>query len=109
MRALPPIHEMLRKLDLTWGPIGSVGFELASGFPAANSGSDLDLLIRTEDTVIPRAMAEDLVAFVEEVGVRVDVQLETMGGAIGLAEYARGVPDLLLRTLNGPRLIRLPG
>ena len=109
MRALSPIHEMLRKLGLAWGPIGSVGFELASGFPAANSGSDLDLLIRTEDTVIPRAMAEDLIAFMEGVGVRVDVQLETAAGGIALAEYACGVTDLLLRTLNGPRLIRLPG
>jgi phosphoribosyl-dephospho-CoA transferase len=109
MRALPPIHAMLRKLGLVWGPIGSVGFELASGFPAANSGSDLDLLIRVEDTVLPRAMAEDMVAFMEGVGVRVDVQLETTAGAIALAEYARGVPDLLLRTLNGPRLIQHPG
>jgi phosphoribosyl-dephospho-CoA transferase len=109
MRALPPIHATLRKLDLAWGPIGSVGFELASGFPAANFDSDLDLLIRVEDTVIPRPMAEDLVGFMEGVGVRVDVQLETTAGAIALAEYARSVPELLLRTLNGPRLIRHPG
>ncbi|MBV8418121.1 MAG: malonate decarboxylase holo-ACP synthase [Verrucomicrobia bacterium] len=108
MRALPPIHAMLRKLGLAWGPIGSVGFELASGLPAANSGSDLDLLIRVQDTVLPRTIAEDLVAFMEGVGVRVDVGLETTAGGIALAEYARGVPELLLRTLNGPRLIRHP-
>jgi hypothetical protein len=54
-------------------------------------------------------MAEDLVAFMEGVGVLVDVQPETAVGAIALAEYALGGPDRLLRTLNGSRLIQYPG
>lgn len=32
--------------DAAWGPIGGVGFELATGKPATHPGSDLDPLIR---------------------------------------------------------------
>jgi phosphoribosyl-dephospho-CoA transferase len=104
LRALPQIHAMLQSLGLSWGPVGSVGFELATGFPAANSSSDLDLIIRTNDVLVPR-VAEKLVALMEGAGARVDVLMETKAGAVALAEYARSGPNLLLRTVNGPRLI----
>lgn len=42
LRALPKIHLALQALGLSWGPVGSVGFELATAFPAANCSSDLD-------------------------------------------------------------------
>jgi phosphoribosyl-dephospho-CoA transferase len=104
LRALPTIHMALQTLDLSWGPVGSVGFELATGFPAANCSSDLDLIIRMNDVLVPR-VAEKLVALMEGAGARVDMLLETAAGAIALAEYARSGPNLLLRTVNGPRLI----
>jgi len=107
LRILPKIHVALQTLGLSWGPVGSVGFELATGFPAANCSSDLDLIIRMNDVLVPR-VAEKLVAVIEDAGTRVDVLVETAAGAIALAEYARSEPNLLLRTVNGPRLIERP-
>jgi phosphoribosyl-dephospho-CoA transferase len=95
----------LQALGLSWGPVGSVGFELATAFPAANCSSDLDLIIRLNDLLVPR-VAEELVAVIEDAGARVDVLLETKAGAIALAEYVRTGPNLVLRTVNGPRLAR---
>jgi phosphoribosyl-dephospho-CoA transferase len=105
LRALPKIQVALQGLGLGWGPVGSVGFELATAFPAANCSSDLDLIIRMNDLLVPR-VTEELVAVIEDVGVRVDVLLETKAGAIALAEYVGNGPNLLLRTVNGPRLAR---
>jgi phosphoribosyl-dephospho-CoA transferase len=104
LRALPKIHLALQALGLSWGPVGSVGFELATAFPAANCSSDLDLIIRLSDALVPR-LAEKVVEAIEDAGTRVDVLLETAAGAIALAEYVRSGPNLLLRTVNGPRLV----
>jgi len=104
LRALPKIHAALQGFGLSWGPVGSVGFELATAFPAANCSSDLDLIIRMNDLLVPR-VAEELIAVVEDAGARVDVLLETRAGAIALAEYVGSGPNLLLRTVNGPRLV----
>ena len=103
LHALPKIHLALQALGLSWGPVGSVGFELATAFPAANCSSDLDLIIRLSGALVPR-LAEKVVEAIEDAGTRVDVLLETAAGAIALAEYVRSGPNL--RTVNGPRLIR---
>jgi phosphoribosyl-dephospho-CoA transferase len=107
MRALPQMCVALEKLGLSWGPVGSVGFELATGFSALSFSSDLDLIIRRNDVPDPR-LVEKLVAVVEGAEGRVDVLIETAAGAIALAELARNGPSVLLRTLNGPRLIQHP-
>src|SRR5271165_1672388 len=52
---------------LSWGPVGSVGFELATAFPAANCSSDLDLIIRLSDVLVPR-IAEKVVEAIEDAG-----------------------------------------
>jgi hypothetical protein len=44
-----------------------------------------------------------LVAVIEDAGVRVDVLLETKAGAIALAEYVGSGPNVVLRTVNGPK------
>jgi phosphoribosyl-dephospho-CoA transferase len=50
-RSLPAIEalryaeERLRPLTLEWGPVGSVGYELATGLSVAKLESDLDLVI----------------------------------------------------------------
>jgi phosphoribosyl-dephospho-CoA transferase len=105
LRALPKIHLALQALGLSWGPVGSVGFELATAFAVATCSSDLDLIVRLND-LLDSGVAEDLVAVIEDAGVRVDILLETEAGAIALAEYVGGGPNLLLRTVNGPRLAR---
>lgn len=105
--ALDYIESTLVSSEYTWGPIGSVGFELASGAPAVGVSSDLDLLIRME-TLPDSKFARQLSLRLAEVPVRVDVQLETPSGAFALAEYARSEESLMLRTCDGPRLVSHP-
>jgi phosphoribosyl-dephospho-CoA transferase len=99
-----------------WGPGGSVGFELASGFVTATAASDLDLVIEIDrlESFAPgaRALAKALVQLAEALGelpVRVDALLETPDGAVVLSEYAHACGNggsFVLRTPEGPRLIR---
>jgi phosphoribosyl-dephospho-CoA transferase len=51
LKVLAGLEEELPDFPLTYGPIGSIGFELASGLPIATSTSDLDLLIRATERV----------------------------------------------------------
>jgi phosphoribosyl-dephospho-CoA transferase len=111
MRALLRVDAIFQGSDLHWGPSGSVGFELASGVPVALQTSDLDLIVRMGDLLVPPSITRKLLAMVERVettGVRVDVLLETRKGAMALLEYASGRKNLLLRTIHGPRLIPHP-
>lgn len=87
-----------------WGPTGSVGFELASGCATATATSDLDLAVwalRAPDIEVARSLLGALASL----AVRSDTLLETPHGALALAEYARGGPQVLLRTAAGPRLV----
>ena len=105
--ALDYIEATLATSTHTWGPIGSVGFELASGASTVGFNSDLDLLIRMENFLDSKS-ARQLSLRLAEVPVRVDVQLETPSGAIALAEYARCEASVMLRTCDGPRLVSNP-
>jgi phosphoribosyl-dephospho-CoA transferase len=96
---------------LTWGPTGSVGFELASGVPKVTASSDLDLSIRTPDKLSPddaRRILTDLNAHATRAGIRIDAQLETPAGGVALAEYAAGKPKVLARHARGPQLVADP-
>ena len=108
MRALPEVHATLRTSDLSWGPVGSVGFELATHFPITHRTSDLDLIIRRNDLLIPPATLRTLLALIKRIEIRIDLLLETADGAISFLEYASGEPNLLLRSVNGPTLIPHP-
>ncbi|GAA4587708.1 malonate decarboxylase holo-ACP synthase [Planotetraspora phitsanulokensis] len=92
---------------VSWGPIGSVGFELASGHRATHPGSDLDLLLRAPHRVEP-AMAARLVSAFSALPCAVDCQLETPRGGISLAEWARTGGPVLARTGRGPQLVDDP-
>lgn len=105
MSALPLVHAILRTATLHWGPVGSVGFELASGVPTAHPSSDLDLIVRLSDFPIPPATTEKLLEMVHRSELRIDLLLETPEGAISLLEYLAGQPNLLLRSSLGPKLI----
>jgi phosphoribosyl-dephospho-CoA transferase len=108
---LRQVAAILRPFGLVWGPTGSVGFELASGVPVVHAHSDLDLLLRMPQR-LARASAQHLLQVLEapavQAGIRIDVQLETPGGAVALAEYAGGAPHVLLRTGNGALLVEDP-
>ena len=90
-----------------WGPGGSVGFELASGVPSTTPNSDLDIVLGAAASMA-RAEAARLHADLSALTVRIDVLLETPNGAVALAEYANSVDRMLLRSAQGPRLVRDP-
>jgi phosphoribosyl-dephospho-CoA transferase len=104
LAALEAVAALMRRHGLTWGPCGSVGFELASGRVAASAESDLDLMIEVR-TRLPRAAAAAVHAGLAQLPVRADVQLEGPVGAVALGEYALAGAPLILRTLDGPRLV----
>jgi phosphoribosyl-dephospho-CoA transferase len=108
MCALFRVHTELRTSDLAWGPVGSVGFELVTGLPVVEKTSDLDLIIRIRDLLIPTSVTQKLLVLLEVIGVGLDLLLETGQGAISFQEYRRDEPKLVLRTVNGPILIPHP-
>lgn len=93
--------------DVAWGPVGSVGFELATGAPVTHPGSDLDLLIRTPHR-LERTRAARLAAAFAALPIAVDCQLETPSGGVALAEWARPDGPVMARTDHGPRLVNDP-
>jgi phosphoribosyl-dephospho-CoA transferase len=107
LKVLAGLEEELPDFPLTYGPIGSIGFELASGLPIATSTSDLDLLIRATERVSMQ-LAQELVTIFSGSPCRVDAQLETPRGAVALTEYASGQRPLLLRQDDGPVLVDDP-
>jgi phosphoribosyl-dephospho-CoA transferase len=104
---LDAIDALMRARGLAWGPCGSVGFELASGMATVTEASDLDLLVEAGEP-LPVAAAAALHAALEHLPVRVDVQVEGPHGAVALAEYAAGRGPVVLRTVDGPRLVHDP-
>jgi phosphoribosyl-dephospho-CoA transferase len=100
LRLITPI---LQATGLPWGPVGSSGFELATGFSAIKSTSDLDIVIESSEK-INVAWATTLLEDLESVSlVRLDVQLETPSGGISLKEYSKA-RQVLIKTSSGPAL-----
>jgi phosphoribosyl-dephospho-CoA transferase len=90
-----------------WGPVGGVGFELASGVPSVSAPSDLDLVLDAPEPIEVRD-ATALLTALERLSARVDLLLETPLGAVALSDYASGKRAVLLRTQAGPRLVADP-
>jgi phosphoribosyl-dephospho-CoA transferase len=107
LKVLAGLEEKLHNFPLTYGPIGSIGFELASGYPTATPASDLDLLIRVSER-LSKQLVQELVTIFSGSPCRVDAQLETPRGAVAIAEYASGQRPLLLRQDGGPVLVDDP-
>ena len=109
LAALADVAPRMRRVGLAsaWGPTGSVGFELASGYPAVTAHSDLDLVVRA-DQMLAGSVAAALLQELAALPVRVDVLLETPGGAVALAEYASARRPILMRTASGVRLVADP-
>jgi phosphoribosyl-dephospho-CoA transferase len=109
-RSLPTIEalryaeERLRPLTLEWGPVGSVGYELATGLSVTRLESDLDLVIYAPHTVL-RDEVRCFWNVLDVAPARIDVRLETPAGGFSLEEYVRGGQDrVLLRMPTGPIL-----
>lgn len=109
LAALGAVEQIMGRLDLarSWGPAGSVAFELVSGLPVAHAESDLDLIVQADEPLQPQRAAA-LAVELQRLAVRIDALLETPAGALSLEEYARGQLPLLLRTSDGARLVRDP-
>lgn len=107
LQALEQLVQQLDALGLSWGVTGSLGFELASGIVAAHADSDLDLLLRAPESV-SRGEARTLCMLLDEAPGRIDLQLETPHGAVALREWASEAPRVLLKTQDGPLLVRDP-
>ena len=107
LRALAWLAPQLDALDLEWGVTGGAGYQLASGAQVLHGNSDLDLLLRAPQP-LERGAAAELLALLELALCRVDLQLETPRGAIALREWAGPAPQVLLKTHQGPRLVRDP-
>jgi len=104
---LPLVEAVLSEFGLSWGPAGSVAFELASGLATVGPDSDLDLVIRLPERISTKNATRLHAALASE-RVRVDVRLDVPAGYVSLAELASGEAQLLLRTDAGPQLVRDP-
>ena len=103
-RALNLMKERWKDIGCSWGPGGSVGFELAAGEQIAKPESDLDLVIYAAER-ITQEMAKSLDAQTLNLPVAVDVRVEASSCGFSLKEYAWGTSGkILLRTPNGIRL-----
>ena len=100
-RTLSYLESHLVGLDMSWGPGGSVGYELASGIPAVRTDSDLDFIL-----FAPRefdiAEAQDLWRMINGAPGKVDALVETPCCAFSLEEFATNSHrKILLRTNEG--------
>jgi phosphoribosyl-dephospho-CoA transferase len=107
LQTLVSASDVFEELALAWGPAGSVGFELASQIQTTTETSDLDLIVRAREP-LSIGTARTLHARLTIIPVHIDIQVETPSGAFALAEYVQGAARLVLRTLDGPRLVRDP-
>lgn len=99
------VRPLLDDTGLAWGPTGSVGFELATGRATATTESDLDLLVRAHNLRDALPLLTTLHHQLRVLTARVDCQVETVSGAMALAELVGSQTDVLIRTPDGPRLV----
>lgn len=105
---LQQLIERWRGLTLPWGPTGSVGFELATGWPVTTSSSDLDVAIRA-NVRISLEQARSLYECTTGLETKVDIRVETPVCGFSLEEFAgRGPAAILLRVPRGIVLAKDP-
>jgi phosphoribosyl-dephospho-CoA transferase len=100
-RTLSYLESHLVGLDISWGPGGSAGYELASGIPTVSDGSDLDFIL-----FAPRKLeiteAQDLWCMISSAPGKVDALVETPFCGFSLEEFVTtSHRKILLRTNDG--------
>ena len=88
IQQLKEVIERWQVLGLPWGPTGSVGFELASGYRVTTPLSDLDIAIRAPERLSVE-FARSLWEAVMGLQPKVDVRVETPKCGFALEEYVR--------------------
>jgi phosphoribosyl-dephospho-CoA transferase len=99
LAALSWLEGQLDKSEPDWGPVGSVGFELATGQQVVTETSDLDIALFAP-TQFSRDTARDLWSVMRAATAKIDVRVETSYCGFSLEEYAREETEKVL--------IRLP-
>jgi phosphoribosyl-dephospho-CoA transferase len=79
---------------------------MATGVSVITASSDLDLVL-TVDDVPPVAMLGDLREAFRELPARVDCQLDLPVGGVALDELLGPSDRVLVRTADGPSLMRV--
>ena len=103
IQSLRSITPFLQASVCSWGPTGSVAFELATGIHSIKAASDLDLVLEMPKPIPVRA-ANSLLTVIEALSsVRIDVQMNTPAGAVALKEYCRS-GNILVKTALAPVL-----
>lgn len=104
VRTLLQISTLMHDTGYRWGPTGSTGFELATGFPTIKESSDLDLVIEVPQ-ILNVKTAKLLLDRIGDIStVRLDVQVNTAAGGFSLAEYTRS-STVLVKTTLGPVIL----
>ena len=100
-RTLSYLESHLAGLDMSWGPGGSVGYELASGIWAVRAESDLDFILFAPRKFDIRE-AQDLWRMISSAPGKVDALVETPFCGFSLEEFVTTSPHkILLRTSDG--------
>lgn len=99
--ALVFFDEFSGREKLVWGPVGSVGYHLATGLPVTTSESDVDVLIRC-DVPPDRLMLSSIRDLAKKSVTHFDVIFEGPPGAVALEELHSH--QVLLKTRQGPRI-----
>ncbi|KAF1051639.1 MAG: Phosphoribosyl-dephospho-CoA transferase [Stenotrophomonas maltophilia] len=103
LRALAWVRPLLDALGLPWGVGGSAGYQLATGETCLHASSDLDLILRTAQP-FPRAAAAELFSQLDAAPTRIDLQLQTPNGGVGLGEWAGSAARVLVKADHGAYL-----
>ena len=108
LAALSWLEEQLGRSELDWGPVGSVGFELANGQQVVTETSDLDIALFAP-TQFSRDTARDLWSVMTAAPAKIDVRVETPYCGFSLEEYAReGTEKILIRLPESRKLVTNP-
>ena len=100
-RTLSYLESHLVGLDMSWGPGGSAGYELASGIPAVRTNSDLDFILFAP-TELEITEARELWDVINSAPGKIDVLVETPLCGFSLKEFVTTLPrKILLRTSDG--------
>ncbi len=109
LAAFVRVAPLLECRGCLWGPVGSVGFELATGVERVMASSDLDVIVRRAARMEQQEAVALLAALADAAApARIDVLLETLHGGVALAELAAGLKNLMVRTPDGARWMEDP-
>jgi|ERR1700722_4119028 len=103
-RTLSYLESQLAGLNMSWGPGGSVGYELASGIPAVRDSSDLDFILFAPEK-LDMTDAQDLWRTISRAPGKVDALVETSFCGFSLEEFVTTSPGKILLRSNDGRIL----